>query len=89
VSKKRAEKNSSFSVQDLIKKYGNRYAFEWYVRSQDGWYWKRTNELLSEMKEQQKKKIAVFTVINTAISGIAVICSLFLLCVYQEQFSHK
>ena len=51
------------------KNRDNRYAFEWFMRSEDQRYWKMTKNLI----KHEKKKITVFTEINTVISMLIVI----------------
>lgn len=50
-----------------------RYAFEWFMRAQDEWYWKRTQRLV----EEKKKKTATIAVTSVVVSGIAIIISVF------------
>ena len=51
------------------KNRDNRYAFEWFMRSEDQRYWKMTKNLI----KHEKKKITAFTAINTVISMLIVI----------------
>lgn len=57
----------------MDSKCNKRYAFEWFVKAQDEWYWKRTLRLVKE----NKKKTAILAVTSIAVSGIAIIISAF------------
>lgn len=50
-----------------------RYAFEWFMREQDEWYWKRTQRLV----EEKKKKTTTLAVTSVVVSGVAIIISVF------------
>lgn len=50
-----------------------RYAFEWFMRAQDEWYWKRTQRLV----EENKKKTTTLIVISAVVSVITIIISAF------------
>lgn len=39
-------------VDTLRKKYGNRYAAEWFMRAEDKRYWSMTKRLIQEEKEK-------------------------------------
>lgn len=49
-----------------------RYAYEWYVRKMDEWYWKRTKDLVNKVET----KITAFAVTSAAILIVLIaICS--------------
>ena len=53
-----------------MDKKNNRYAFEWYVKEQDEWYWKRS---LRKMR-----KITALAATSAVISGISIVTVAFL-----------
>lgn len=48
-----------------------RYAFEWFMRSEDQRYWRQTKELVEEKTKRATRQSMIFTV---ALWGIAIIC---------------
>lgn len=47
-----------------------RYAYEWFMRSEDKRYWKMTKELIEKEKKSIIKIVAVLTAISTAVATI-------------------
>lgn len=49
-----------------------RYAYEWFMRSEDKRYWKMTKDLIKEEKKSTIKIIAALTAISTAITATVI-----------------
>lgn len=56
---------SRVDVDGLRKKYGDRRAFEWFMRAEDQRYWNMTKRLMKEEKES--------TMATLKKSGIAIV----------------
>lgn len=52
-----------------------RYAFEWFVKEEDRWYWERTQKLI----ERKTKRITALAATSTVISVLAIAFSIFVL----------
>ena len=59
-----------------------RYAFEWFMRSEDKRYWKLTKDLVKEEKENTIKTVAMLIAINMATT---VVIASFLLRKFRKQ----
>lgn len=52
-----------------------RYAFEWFVKEEDRWYWERTQNFI----ERKTKRITALAATSTVISVLAIAFSIFAL----------
>lgn len=60
------------SMEDLRKKYGKRYALEWFMRAEDQRYWNMTKKMI---KEESRKTTAIIG-INAVATVAAMIIAL-------------
>jgi len=73
MKKHQAKENISFDTEDLIKRYGDRRAYEWFVRAQDIWYWERTQNLVKSENKKATKLVGA----SIVAAGMAIMISLF------------
>lgn len=59
-------------VDDLRKRYGKRYAFEWFMRAEDKRYWKMTQSMI-EKESRKATAIIAINAVAIAILAIAII----------------
>lgn len=60
-------------TEELRKKYGKRYAFEWFMRAEDQRYWRMTKNMI---KEESRKTTAIIG-INAVVTVAAIIIAFF------------
>lgn len=53
---------------NLKEKYGDRKAYEWFVRWQDQWYWNRAKNKVARLEKKMTVLIGVSTAISIVIS---------------------
>lgn len=58
------------NVDELRKRYGDRRAFEWFMRAEDQRYWNMTQKLV---KEERKQMMATLKKRGIAIAVFAII----------------
>ncbi len=62
---------NTIKVEDLRKRYGDREAFEWFVRAEDKRHWKLMKD---HVKQKEKKMTALVAASAVASMAMTVIC---------------